>query len=132
MPPRSKTAAAATAAAGSTAAALIAASEDFLAAAARDQPEGMLQVVADAHAFPAVLDNIASAMKIRYDKAQDLPIRQVIKDVYEAVHKASLALRDEAADIGPLIEKFHAKPLARLRNPQPNEDMWDVRANQGT
>jgi hypothetical protein len=91
----------------------------------------MLAVVADAHAFPAVLENVVKAMKLRYDAAENLPLHAAIKDLYGAVHTASMAVQATATDIGPLIERIHQRELDALRNPQTNQQMWDVRANQG-
>lgn len=130
MPPRRRATPVPDGATGSAASALLTASEDFLAAANRDQPDGMLAVVADAHAFPDVLDNLAKAMEMRYAKAQDMPFHPVIKDLYAAVAQASRAVRDTAADIGPLIERLHHDRLDRLRNPLVNEQMWDAAPNQ--
>jgi hypothetical protein len=133
MPPAARRArpAAPAVPAGSPTAALLAASEDFLAAAQRAQPDGMLEVVADAHAFPEVLGNLAQAMQVRYSKAQMMPFHAVIKDLYQAVHGASVAVQQTAEDIGPLIERIHRDDLDRLRNPRTNEQMWDASANQG-
>lgn len=131
MPPRARATSTTATGGGSSSASLLAASEDFLAAAMRDAPSGMLEVVTDAHAFPIVLENLAKAMKVRYDKAQDQPFHPAIKELYEAVHKASVAVQKTAEDIGPLIEGIHRDALDRLRNPRANEQMWDVSANQG-
>lgn len=107
-------------------------SEEFLAEAVRDQPEGMLEVVADAHMLPEVMDNLTRAMKIRYDRAQEHPLHHTIKDMYGAVHHVQAATTRAAEDIGPAIERIHKDELDRLRNPRQRgaEQMWDVRANR--
>ncbi|HET6213322.1 MAG TPA: hypothetical protein VFE14_10665 [Micromonosporaceae bacterium] len=110
---------------------LIALSEDMLAAALRDQPDGMIAVSHDAHLIPQVIENIAMAMKIRYDRAQTHPLHPSIQAMYAAVHKAQLAVLGASREIGPAIERIHKHELDRLRQPRRNEQMWDVQANKG-
>ncbi|MBM0237137.1 hypothetical protein JNW88_08225 [Micromonospora sp. ATA32] len=110
---------------------LLAISEDFLAAAARNQPEGMLQVTAEAHIMPQVMENIVKAMKIRFDRAQEHPLHESIKEMYGLVHKAQVSVHQAAEEIGPAIEKIHEHELNRLRNQRVGEAMWDVARNRG-
>ncbi len=110
---------------------LLAISEDFMAAARRNQPEGMLQVTDEAHMLPVVMENIVTAMKIRFDRAQDHPLHESIKEMYGLVHKAQVAVQQAAEEIGPAIEKVHERQLWRLRNPGVGEEMWDVARNRG-
>jgi hypothetical protein len=110
---------------------LLALSEDFLSAAHRNQPEGMLQVVGEAHIMPQVLENLAKAMKIRFDRAQEHPLHPSIKDMYGAVHTAQMAVQKASEEIGPAIERIHEKELDRLRNPRVGEEMWDWARNRG-
>jgi len=110
---------------------LLAISEDFLAAAARNQPEGMLQVTAEAHLLPQVMENFVKAMKIRFDRAQEYPLHPSIKDMYGLVHRAQVAVQQAAEEIGPAIEKIHEKELDRLRNPRVGEAMFDTSRNRG-
>lgn len=131
MPPRARAnGAAATNGAGSAAASLRQAGEDFLAAAGRDQPEGMLSVIADAHAFPDVIGDLAKAMEIRYNKATEMPFSPAIKEVYAQVAAAQRVVQQAAAEIGPLIEAIHREEIDKLRNPRVNEHMWDQQANR--
>ncbi|MFG1659107.1 hypothetical protein ACGFIY_21500 [Micromonospora chersina] len=110
---------------------LLAISEDFLAAAARNQPEGMLQVTAEAHLLPQVMENLVRAMKIRFDRAQEYPLHPSIKDMYGLVHQAQVAVQQAAEEIGPSIEKIHEHELNRLRNQRVGEEMFDVSRNRG-
>lgn len=112
---------------------LLSISEDFLAAAARNQPEGMLQVTAEAHVMAQVMENLVKALKIRFDRAQEHPLHPDIKDMYGLVHKAQVAVQQAAEEIGPAIEKIHEDELRRLRNPtmRGDETMWDVTRNRG-
>lgn len=112
---------------------LLALSEDFLAAAGRNQAEGMLQVTAEAHMMPQVIDNLARALKIRYDQAMEYPLHPVIKDMYGAVHVAEVAVVRASEEIGPQIERIHKEELDRLRNPnmRGDESHWDIARNQG-
>ncbi|MGS2615127.1 hypothetical protein ACVCAH_11470 [Micromonospora sp. LZ34] len=110
---------------------LLAISEDFLAAAARNQPEGMLQVTAEAHLLPQVMENFVKAMKIRFDRAQEYPLHPSIKEMYGLVHRAQVAVQQAAEEIGPAIEKIHEAELHRLRNPRVGEDMFDISRNRG-
>lgn len=110
---------------------LLAISEDFLAAARRNQPEGMLQVTAEARMLAQVMENFTKAMKIRYEMAQEHPIHPAIKDMYGVVHIAQAKVMDAAAEIHPAIEKVHKELLDRLRNPAVGEEMWDVTRNRG-
>jgi 3-phosphoglycerate kinase len=106
-------------------------SEEMLAAAVRDQPDGMLEVLADARLIPQVLANVERAMQIRYDRAQRHPLHPAIRDIYGAVHRVQAATTRTAEQIAPAIERLHQAELDRLRHPRPGEGMWDVRANRG-
>jgi hypothetical protein len=110
---------------------LLAISEDFLAAAHRNQPEGMLQVTSEARILAQVMENFTQAMKIRGERAQAYALHPAIKDMYGAVHKAQFKVMESAAEIHPAIEKAHKELLDRLRNPQVGEEMWDVARNRG-
>jgi hypothetical protein len=110
---------------------MLALSQDYLDAAIRHQPEGMLQVAADAHVLPAILENFAKAMKVGFDRAMEQPLHPAIKDLYKQVHTAQLAVQRAAEEIGPQIERVHEHELHRLRNPRHNEEMWDRTRNRG-
>ncbi|MCG5464257.1 hypothetical protein MED01_002422 [Micromonospora sp. MED01] len=110
---------------------LLAISEDFLAAALRNQPEGKLQVVAEAHMLPLAMENFVKAMKIRFDRAQEYAFHDSIKEMYGLVHKAQVSVLRAAEEIGPSIENIHKHELDRLRNPRVGEEMWDVARNRG-
>ena len=111
---------------------LLAISEDFLAAAGRNQPDGMLQVTAEAHLMPQILDNLSRALKLRYDQALKQPMHPAIKDMYGEIHKNQVAVASASMEIGPTIERVHKDELDRLRNPQMrgDESMWDTVKNR--
>lgn len=112
---------------------LLALSEDFLAAAQRNAPEGMLQVAADAHMLPQIMNNFAHAMDVHYAQAQCQPLHPAIKDMYAAVRTAQWSVVGASEEIGPNIERIHEEELNRLRNPnlRGDESMWDVTKNRG-
>ncbi|MFF0822436.1 hypothetical protein ACFYUR_18900 [Micromonospora haikouensis] len=111
---------------------LLAISEDFLSAAARNQPDGMLQVTAEAHLMPQILDNLSRALKLRYDQALKQPMHPAIKDMYGEIHKNQVAVASASEEIGPTIERVHKDELERLRNPlmRGDESMWDTVKNR--
>lgn len=111
---------------------LLAISEDFLSAAARNQPDGMLQVTAEAHLMPQILDNLSRALKLRYDQALKQPMHPAIKDMYGEIHKNQVAVAFASEEIGPTIERVHKDELERLRNPlmRGDESMWDTVKNR--
>ncbi|NIL57097.1 hypothetical protein HCB18_09210 [Salinispora arenicola] len=110
---------------------LLAISEEFLDAARRNQPEGMLQVTAEAAVLAQVMENFTLAMKYRYQIAQEHPVHLIIKEMYGVVHIAQGKVMESAAEIHPAIERVHAELLHRLRNPGVGEEMWDVSRNRG-
>ncbi|MDG4792037.1 hypothetical protein O7626_40185 [Micromonospora sp. WMMD1102] len=110
---------------------LLVASDDFLLAARRTVPHGMLQVTAEAHLLPTILENLSKALRIYYARAEDQPLHQSIKDMYDAMAKAQAAVVTASETIGPTIERIHEKELDRLRNPRVGEEMWDMTRNQG-
>lgn len=106
-------------------------SEQMIAVASRHEPVGMLEVVRGYHALPEIMENVARALRISQQKAQErYPVSTSVLDTLTAMHNAQMAVARVAADVGPAIEGKHKDELDRLRNPRPGEAMWDVRANQ--
>lgn len=110
---------------------LLIASEEFLQACTRHHAEGMLQVTAEAKLLPEIIDNLVQGLKVRYQIALNQPLHPDIKDMYGAMHKAQVAVKNSSEDIWPAIERVHALLLDRLRNPVVGEEMWDVARNRG-
>jgi hypothetical protein len=117
---------------GSMSRAMLELSEEFYAAALRDRPEGMLQVVATAHRLGQITENFAKAMKVIFDRSMEYPLHPTIKEMYEALATAQAAVVKAAEQIGPAIERIHKKRLEELRNPTVGGDqsMWDVTKNR--
>ena len=80
--------------------------------------------------MPEVLETLARAMKVRYERAEEQPLAPVIKEMFAAVHTASLAVARAAEEIGPAIERIHERELDRHRNPRAGEKMWDIANNR--
>lgn len=105
--------------------------QEMVEVARRHEPDGMLEVTADYHVLPEILANVALALKIKHEKAQEkYPVHATVVDTLAGVHRAQLATVHTARDVGPAVERLHKDELHRLRNPRRGERMWDVRANQ--
>lgn len=107
-------------------------SEQMVAAAARHQSDGMLEVGRDFNALPYIMANVAKATQMIVAKsAEEYPVHPAVIQALEMIHRTALATVQAAEQVNPAFERLHADELNRLRNPRRGEDKWDVRANRG-
>jgi hypothetical protein len=106
-------------------------SAQMIAAAARYEPEGMLEYGEDLRRMPAVFENVATAFRTLADKgAAELPIHAGVSEALGAIHTHQVACGQAAGEVHAAFETLHEPELTRLRAPRPGEALWDVRSNQ--
>lgn len=115
-----------------TQARIIEASREMVGAAMMYNPEGMMDIGNDFSSFPEVLMNVASAMQHMTRQVQEgeTPMHPAIVDQVRALHASLIQVAQEAKDLRPAFENLHQVDISRIRNPRPNEGMWDLSANR--
>lgn len=79
--------------------------------------------------LPDVFDEFGAALRSIADRMGDGPFAASAREVLHELAARTSGLRDAAHESSQQFERAHQVELDRLRNPRPQEQAWDVRAN---
>ncbi len=105
-------------------------------AAAKYDPQGMIQVGEDFIGLEEALRLVAEAMKTTVEHADaHLPLDDRIVKLMEQIYMLQVKAADLAAELKPAFESVHYGDLVRHRSPRKGreaEAKWDMRSNDGS
>ncbi|GAB3251302.1 hypothetical protein [Kineosporia babensis] len=104
--------------------------DEMAALASTYAPEGMVQWGEDMAGLEEVLASVASVLQVLQAGTDRLPIDPAVRNAIEPVIACQMSTAATAGEIRNVFEVVHEKELERLRNPRPNEAMWDTVNNQ--
>jgi hypothetical protein len=95
------------------------------------EPEGGLEWADFHHAMPGVFSELGDHIRAMGERlGDDYPDDPAVTDGWHDAANQVAALHDHFEELAQLFERQHAEELARLRDPRPNEEVWDVTRNQ--
>lgn len=100
------------------------------AAAAQFEPRGMMQVRTEAYEMPHSLGEIAAALRVRAQACTKQPLHPQLAQAIAQVASCVDAAAQAARQIGPAFDGLHPTEVARVLQPRPNEQAWDVANNR--
>lgn len=101
---------------------------EMRASAARYSPESMYQVYVDMGRLPEALGDVAAALKITVQKANEQwPVHPSVTEYLAKVYELQCKVAELSAEVGPAMRKLHEDDLRRHEQPRRNESMWDVK-----
>ncbi|GLY32082.1 hypothetical protein [Kineosporia sp. NBRC 101731] len=104
--------------------------DEMVSLASSYTPEGMVQWGEDMAGLEEVLASVASVIQVLQQGTDQLPIDPAVRNAIEPVISCQMSTASTAGEIRNVFEIVHAAELERLRNPRPNEAMWDTVNNQ--